>query len=111
MAKNVLAALSDSPTLVVAGNLHAKVEPVTFNDEQTEHHPMGERVRAHIPDVPSGKIEYLSGQYHNFGTQDFWEDPGQEKTGPRFYLTEDGLYTFVLPEASAASVPNPSEKL
>jgi hypothetical protein len=111
MAKNILAGLSDSPTLVVAGNLHAKVEAITFNDELDEHHPMGERVKANIPDVPSGKIEYLSGQYHNFGKQDFWEEPEQEKTEPRFYLTKEGLYTFVLPEASAACVPNPSEKL
>lgn len=111
MAKNILSSLSDFPTLVVAGNLHVKVEPITFNDEPGEHHPMGERVKAHIPGVPSGKIEYLAGQYHNFGTQDFWEDPEQEKTEPRFYLTEDGLYTFVLPEASAACVPNPSEKI
>ncbi len=111
MTKNILAGLSDSSTLVVAGNLHAKVEPITFNDEPGEHHPMGERVRAHIPEVPSGKIEYHSGQYHNFGTQDFFEDPEQEKTGPRFYLTEDGVYTFVLPQASVAIVPNPTEKL
>lgn len=111
MAKNILGGLSDSSTLVVAGNLHAKVEPITFNDEPGEHHPMGERVRAHIPEVPSGKIEYLSGQYHNFGTQDFFEDPEQENTGPRFYLTEDGVYTFVLPQASVAIVPNPNENL
>jgi len=54
MAKNIIGCLSDSPTLVVAGNLHAKVEPITFNDEAGEHHPMGERVRAHVPGVPSG---------------------------------------------------------
>lgn len=111
MAKNILGSLSDSATLVVAGNLHAKVESITFNDEPGEHHPMGERIKIHIVDVPSGKIEYLSGQYHNFGAQDFFEDPEQEKTGPRFYLTEDGLYTFVLPEAHIAIVPNPSERL
>lgn len=111
MAKNVLNGLSDSATLVVAGNLHAKVEPITFNDEPIEHHPMGERIKVHIPDVPSGKIEYLSGQYHNYGPEDFFEDSEQEKTGPRFYITEDGLYTFVIPEAHIAIVPNPSERL
>jgi hypothetical protein len=111
MSKNILAGLTDSPTLVVAGNLHAKVEPITFNDEPGEHHPMGERVKGKIPDVPSGKIDYLSGQYHNFGHQDFFEDPDQEETGPRFYIAENGLYTFVLPEANVAVVPNPGEKL
>lgn len=111
MAKNILGGLSATSTLVVAGNLHAKVEPITFDDEVGEHYPMGSCVKARIPDVPSGKIDYLSGQYHNYGPQDFFEDPDQEKTGPRFYITEDGLYTFVLPEANSAVVPNPSEKL
>ncbi|MEZ4194970.1 MAG: hypothetical protein R3B53_01035 [Candidatus Paceibacterota bacterium] len=111
MAKNILSCLTDSPTLVVAGNLHAKVESITFNDESGEHHPMGERVKEKIPEVPSGKIDYLSGQYQNYGTQDFFEDPDQEKTGPRFYIAGDSLYMFVLPEANVAVVPNPSEKL
>jgi hypothetical protein len=111
MAKNILGGLTDSLTLVVAGNLHAKVEAITFNDEPDEHHPMGEWVKAQIPEVPYGKIDYLSGQYHNFGPQDFFEDPEQEKTGSRFYIAEDGLYTFVLPQASTTVVPNPSEKL
>lgn len=111
MAKNILDNLSDSLTLVVAGNLHAKVEPITFSDEPGERHPMGSLVKAKIPNVPSGNIEYLTGQYHNYGTQDFFEDPEQEKTGSRFYITVDGLYTFVLPEASPAIVPNPSENL
>lgn len=110
MAENILSDLSDSPTLVVAGNLHAKVELLTFNDEPGEHHPMGELIKSQLPDVASGKIDYLSGQYHNFGLQDFFEDPDQEKTGSKFYIAEDGLFTFAVPSANAAVVPHPTER-
>lgn len=32
MAKNIIANLADSTTLVVVGNLHTQVEPITFDD-------------------------------------------------------------------------------
>ena len=72
---------------------------------------MGLLVKDQIPDVSSGKIEYITGEYHNYGTRNFFEDPEQEKVEPKFCITEDGLYTFVLPEAHTAIVPNPSERL
>lgn len=112
MAKNILANLADSTTLVVAGNLHTQVEPITFEDEKEEHHPMGENVKKQIPNVPSGKIKYLTGQFHNYGTRDFREKPeGVELPKARFYKSEDGIYSFELPEAHVAIVPNPSEVL
>jgi len=112
MAKNIIANLTDDTTLVVAGNLHTKVEPITFDDEKEKHHPMGENVKKQIPDVPSGKIKYLTGQFHNFGTKDFREKPeGVELPKARFYKSDDGIYSFELPEAHVAVVPNPSEVL
>ncbi len=112
MAKNIIANLSDSTTLVVAGNLHTKVEPITFDDEKEEHHPMGENVKKQIPNVPSGKIKYLTGQFHNYGTRYFGERPeGVELLKARFYKSEEGIYSFELPEAHTAVVPNPSEVL
>jgi hypothetical protein len=112
MAKNIIANLDNSTTLVVAGNLHTQVEPITFDDEKEEHHPMGENVKKQIPNVPSGKIEYLTGQFHNYGTRDFREKPeGVELPKARFYKSDDGIYSFDLPEAHVAVVPNPSKFL
>ncbi len=112
MAKNILANVSDGPTLVVAGTWHTKVTPVIFEGETKENHPMGENVKKLIPDVPSGKIEYLTGQFHNFGTKDFEEKPeGVDLPKARFYKSDDGIYVFELPEAHVAIVPNPSEVL
>ncbi|MDR3547633.1 MAG: hypothetical protein P4M11_05090 [Candidatus Pacebacteria bacterium] len=112
MATNILANLSDVPMLVVAGNLHAKTEPLSFDDEPEEQHPMGERVKEEIPDVFSGKIEYDSGQFHNYGTREFTRlTDTQLPTTARFGITEDGLYTFELPEAHLAVVPNPHERI
>ncbi|MDB5190211.1 MAG: hypothetical protein JWN49_537 [Parcubacteria group bacterium] len=112
MAKNILANLSDVPTLVVAGNLHAKTEPLTFDGEADEQHPMGERIQNQIPEVVSGKIEYDSGQFHNYGPRDFMKlSDAALPTTARFYIAEDGLYTFELPEAHMAAVPNPHERI
>ena len=112
MAKNILDSLSDMPTLVVAGNLHAKTETITFDDEPDEQHPMGENVKKEIPDVSSGRIKYLSGQYHNYGTKEFTRLSERGlPSAARFFKSEDGLYTFELVEAHAAVVPNPTEVL
>lgn len=112
MAKNILDNLSDVTTLVVAGNLHTKTEPITFDDEPDEQHPMGENVKKEISDVASGRIEYLSGQYHNYGTKEFTNLSDEElPSEARFFKDEDGLYTFELVEAHAATVPHPSERI
>ncbi len=112
MAKNIIANLTDGTTLVVAGNLHTQVESITFEGEKEEHHPMGENVKKQIPDVPSGKIKYLTGQFHNYGTRDFREKPeGVKLPKARFYKSDDGVYSFELPEAHVAIVPNPTEVL
>lgn len=111
MAERILAHLSDVPTLVVAGNLHAEVAPLTLEDEPGERHPMGEQVKKRIPEVASGRIEYRTGQYQNYGTQAF--EPLAEKTSSeaRFYQNTSGLYIFELPQAHAAIVPNPDERI
>ncbi|MDZ4296414.1 MAG: hypothetical protein U1A16_03525, partial [Patescibacteria group bacterium] len=113
MARNIVANLSDTPTLVVVvGNLHAKTEPFTFDDESEEQHPMGENVKKEIPGVASGRIEYITGQYHNYGIREFGKlSKGEESPEARFYQDEDGLYVFEVPEAHAATVPNPHEKI
>lgn len=112
MAGNILANLSDMPTLVVAGNLHAKTEPVIFENESDEQHPMGENIKKEILDVASGKIEYLTGQYHNYGTKEFGTPPeGGRLSQARFYQDEYDFYIFELPEAHAAIVPNPSDRV
>jgi|GEM_PF-1355085 len=116
MERNIMNAHAGLPTLVVAGSLHTKVEPVLFEGESEEKHPMGELVRRTIPDVASGKIEYHGGQFHNYGVRDFDEIPEELKPegterGARFYKNESGLYVFDIPNAHAAIVPNPSERL
>lgn len=112
MAKNILGNLSDIPTLVVAGNLHTKTESITFDDEPGEQHPMGENIKKEIPSVASGRIEYLTGQYHNYGTNEFTKLSDEElPSTARFFKDEDGLYTFELAEVHVAVVPNPSEKI
>jgi hypothetical protein len=110
MAKNILANLSDALTLVVTGNLHAETKPISFNDESGKHHPMGEDMKKEIPNLASGRIEYAKGQFYNFGVKDFYESTESPRSA-RFYLSDEGLYLFELPEAHAASVPNPHERI
>jgi len=110
MAKNILVNLSDLPMLAVAGRLHTETKPITFGG--SKHHPMGENVKKQISNVPSGKIEYLNGQYHNYGTNNFEEKPkGAQSSKARFYKSDNDIYSFELPEAHVAIVPNPKEVL
>jgi hypothetical protein len=112
MARNILANLSDRSTLVVAGNLHTKTEPIMFDDELGEQHPMGENVKKEIPEVASGRIEYAKGHFYNYGVKDFAEIAKHEpRSTARFHLSDDGLFLFELPEAHAAIVPNPHERI
>ncbi len=112
MARNIIQNLTETSTLVVAGKQHTKTEPIIFDDEKVENHPMGENIKKQIPNVPSGKIKYLTGQFHNYGTRDFREKPeGVDLPKARFYKSDDGIYSFDLPEAHVAVVPNPSEVL
>jgi len=112
MAENIITHLSNSPTLVIAGSLHTQVEPINFDYEKGEHHPMGENVKKKIPNVPSGKIKYLKGQFHNYGIKDFNEQSeGAEFAKARFYKSNEDIYLFELPKAHVGTVPNPSEVL
>lgn len=112
MARNILAEHSDMPMLVVAGNLHAHTEPLTFDDESDVHHPMGESIKSALPEVSSGRIEYTSGQFHNFETRNFVRlSEGDLPTSARFSLDEEGKCVFELPVAHVATVPNPHKRL
>lgn len=108
MAKNILANVSGSRTLVVAGNLHTQVETVVIKG--VDYHPMGKNLKKQVPNLPSGEIRYLRGQYHNYGTKDFpneLEDTQMQRA--KFYTSDEGVYVFQLPEVHAAVVPNLKE--
>lgn len=111
MANNVVANLSGTPTLVVAGNLHTQTKPLDLDNDQEQSHPMGELLKQQIPELPAGTIEYRSGHYHNYGVKEFDDDFTALDSVPNLYRSEDGIYTFVVPQATAGIVPNPNEKL
>ncbi len=111
MADNILKNLTDTPTLVIAGNLHTRTKGVPdFENAKDVNHPMGEHIKNNVPGVPSGNIKLLSGEFYNYGVRQVI----QQATPPehaRFYKSADGLYIFELPEAHAATVPNTEETL
>jgi hypothetical protein len=110
MAENIIATLSNTPTLVVAGRLHTKTESFISDGETDELQPMGEAIKQTIPNIASGTIEYLAGQFHNFGIHEFENrTTSKELATARFYQDENGCYVFELPTAHAATVPNPNE--
>lgn len=110
MADNVLLNQADERTLIIAGNLHARTEPFTFDGETELHHPMGEYIKNQVQDLPSGRIIYRSGQYFSRGVRDFLDiSEGENLDNAQFYQSEDGLYYYSIPEANLATVPNPRE--
>ena len=84
-------------TLVVAGNLHTATHHLPYG------HPMGEYVAAQVPNVPTGRIRYLGGQYYNFGIKKFRRRLWHRRQRARFYLKE-GEFIFELPLAHAIAV-------
>jgi hypothetical protein len=109
MSQNVLSGLGEGNTLIIAGNWHTQVNPVTASDD-TLKHPMGEHLKSRMPTIPFGNIRYQKGQYHNLGTRDFWTNPDIEPISkPTFRLSEDGKYLYTIPEAHSAIVPNMEE--
>jgi len=109
MSQNVLNGLGEGNTLIIAGNWHTQVKPVTEPDG-TIKHPMGEHIKNSIPNIPFGNIMYQKGQYHNFGTRDFWTNPDIENISKAtFRLSEEGKYIYTIPEAHLAIVPNMEE--
>lgn len=109
MSQNVLNGLGGGNALIIAGNLHAQVNPVTLSNN-TIGHPMGEHLKNSIPTIPFGNIEYQKGQYHNFGTRDFWTNPDIEPISKAtFRLSEEVKYLYTIPEAHSAIVLNMEE--
>lgn len=113
MANNITSNLPENGrTLVVTGKLHAETGPIVLSDEEGPQHPMGELITQQIPSAPSCKINYLSGQFHNFGTKNFQSELGpSEHSKARLYKSEGGVYHFELPQAHSATVPDPSRTL
>jgi hypothetical protein len=111
MAKSVIDNVSGVPTLVIAGRLHTKTAPFELGDDYGTRHPMGEVVSKEFPGVCSGKISYLSGKYHNYGSKEFAPSGEELTTNSKFFRNKDGLYIFELPKANIATVPHPSKRL
>jgi len=109
MAEKIVANLTDGATLVVAGDAHTGVAPINFRDGKGEHHPMGERVKEQIPEVPSGRIKILTGRIYNNKIREVGGKPEEGKISKaRFYKSPEGIYLFELPKAHPAVVPNPN---
>ncbi|MFA6925237.1 MAG: hypothetical protein WC223_13410 [Bacteroidales bacterium] len=112
MANNIIENLSKYKTLVVAGNIHTETKPIIFDNEKKEHHPMGEKIIKKIPNVPSGKIKYITGEFYNYGKKKFKKKPEDillQKA--KFHKTPEGKYIFELPKAHAAVVPDTNSKI
>jgi uncharacterized iron-regulated protein len=104
MANNIIKNILNTPILVIAGNLHAKMD--SFKDKSNSYHPMGENIKNKIQNVPNGKIEYLKGEYYNLSLKEFKKSNREKLPKAEFYKSSDGTYMFILPEAHAGSVPN-----
>lgn len=102
MARAVLAARADGlPMLVVAGNLHTRLQP---HDQGV---PMGAHIAAALPAVSEIRIRYAGGSFYNFGPRTL----GLERlTRPRQELrltrASDVVFEAAVGAAYAAAVPH-----
>ncbi len=101
MAEMILGRKSGGRILVIAGNLHAKTQPIVLNN--SVFRPMGEFIKE-TQNVIAGEIKYLSGEYENIGVKTF-SKKSSASSRARFYTEKDGRYVFELPEVNPAVVP------
>lgn len=97
MASRLLPQLRAS-TLLVAGNLHTRLEPIAHGI------PLGAHLARERPGLRSIEIRYLGGGYFNLGERAF-RGAGAEHPGCRLFLAENGQATLELGRASVADVP------
>lgn len=109
MAQEIIGHTSEGlPTIVVAGNAHTSLQDIKEGDG-TVHPSMVRFMQDKEKKFSIGEIKYLSGKFFNNQEKDFkqlTENPAGKQA--RFYRNESGIYTFELPVASMATVPNPT---
>ena len=97
MAGRLLPQLRTS-TLLVAGNLHTRLEPIAHGI------PLGAHLARERPGLRTIAIRYLGGGYFNLGERAF-RGAGAEHRGCRLFLAEDAQATLELGRATVADVP------
>lgn len=93
-----------SPLLVVAGNLHTKTDRINLENYLDVKEPLGFYINQMIGDIPTGFINYQSGEYNNLGIKLFTEERIFDDRA-RFFINENNNYIFQLPKATAAHIP------
>jgi hypothetical protein len=110
MARRVLAA-PDAPggLLVVAGDLHTRLEPLPIDDPIGAQIgvPMGVELVRRRPGLRSIDCVYGPGQFYNLGTRRSDVDGlgGQHSDGPRLIM-QDGAIRLLVPSPREATVPH-----
>jgi hypothetical protein len=101
MADRLLSGLDGGPSaLVVAGNLHTRLEP-------HEHGvPMGHHVAGVRPSTLEVRMRYLSGDIFNLGHRKLGPSRPRRAAEPVLRVHGDGL-ELTLPRVHLAVVPNP----
>jgi hypothetical protein len=64
MASEVINNVGD-PLLVVAGNLHTRLQELYLDNEFPNFQPMGSIIKKNFPEVMTIKIDYGSGSFMN----------------------------------------------
>jgi hypothetical protein len=88
MTRSILDNFTNQKTLVIAGNYHTQRE----REGSMAHFLSQER------DFTTAEINYLSGQYHNFGSKEFKTQGEIESTNIKFE-EENNKFKFIVPKA------------
>lgn len=107
MAQEIISHTSEGlSTIAVAGSAHTSIQDTKENDGSV-HSSMVKYLQDREKKFCVGEIRYMSGKYFNNTEKDFTENLGTEGVA-RFYKDLSGIYIFELPQATIATVPNPT---
>ena len=105
MAKNILSSLKPSvPTLITAGSFHTLTNETGEDGSFAANISLGVHLKRKFPNLQSGRIEYLSGSYSNYGIHSFEEIKSDQSTAT-FSQDQKGVFIFKLPHAHPAIFP------
>jgi hypothetical protein len=92
-------------TLIIAGGYHVKTESFTADFEKGDLYGMAYHLKQKLEDFPVCNINYVGGQFYNYGVKEFAEGKASESMDNfSFSMLEPLKYKFLIKDAKHITI-------